>query len=258
MGTDRYAYQSNVRGMDPIAKLFISFVTAVICLLCNGICTGIGTLLMMGTLTILWGGVCPRVFLRFLRIPLAFLILGCVTVMVESYPMDTAVLFGVSVGSSIWGVTTDSLFRGVCIVSKSMGVIASMYFLTLNTPMTDVTFALRRLHIPQLMIELMDLIYRFIFVLSDTASQIRTAQHSRLGYVGFRRSMNSVGTLASMVFLRAWNKGDKIFSALESRGYTGTLLTLSEGYEKGTVCYGIAGIVAVLQLICFFLEVHFL
>ena len=258
MGTDRYAYQSNLRRMDPIAKLFLSFVTAAICLLCSGICTGIGTLLMMGALTVLWGGVRPRVFLRFLRIPLAFVMLGCVTVMIESYPADTAVLFGVSVGSSVWGVTADSLFRGIGIVSKSMGVIASMYFLTLNTPMTDVTFALHQLHIPQLMIELMDLIYRFIFVLSDTAGQIRTAQHSRLGYVGFRRSMHSAGTLASMVFLRAWNKGDKIYSALESRGYTGTLLTLSEGYEKGTVCYGIAGMTAVLQLVCFFLEVQFL
>ncbi len=258
MGTDRYAYQSRLRHMDPVAKLVLTFATVTVCLFCGGITTGIVTLLVMGALTILWGGVRPRAFLKFLRIPMTFLLIGCLTIIVEGHPAETPVLFGVPVGHSIWGITPDSLYRGVCIMAKSMGVIASVYFLTLNTPMTDLTLAMRRLHVPQLMIELMDLIYRFIFVLSDTANQIRTAQDSRLGYQGFRRSINSMGTLASMVFLRAWHKGDKIFSSLESRGYTGMLLTVSDTYENGTGCYIWAAAVAMIQLSCYLAEVQFM
>ncbi len=258
MGTDRYAYRSKLRRLDPIAKLALSSAAVIICLSCGGIWTGICTLIMMGALTTLWGGVRPRVFLRFLRFPLAFLIIGCVTIMVNRHPAGTPVLFGLPVGGAVWGVTSGSLLHGFGIICKSMGVIASVYFLTLNTPMTDLTFALRRLHVPQLLIELMDLIYRFIFVLSDTASSIRTAQQSRLGYTGFRRSITSLGTLASMVFLRAWSKGDHVYSALESRGYTGILLTLPEEYEKGTACYLAALAVVLVQLLCFFLEVHFI
>lgn len=63
-----------------------------------------------------------------------------------------------------------------------------MYFLALNTPVTDVTMALERMHVPHLLVELMELIYRFIFVLTETASRIRLAQESRLGYQGLRRS----------------------------------------------------------------------
>lgn len=255
MGTDRYAYQSKLRHMDPVAKLVLSMAAITLCLVCRGVFTGICTLLIMGALTTLWGGVRPRVFFRFLRIPMAFLILGCLTIIVESQPIGTTMLLGVPVGDTVWGITPDSLHRGICMIVKSMGAISVMYFLSLNTPMTDLTWALRKLHVPQLMIELMDLIYRFIFVLSDTAGKIRTAQDSRLGYVGFRRSMNSLGTLASMVFLRAWNKGDKVYSALESRGYTGNLLTVSDTYEKGTVCYLLTFVVAAIQLSCFFLEV---
>ena len=40
-----------------------------------------------------------------------------------------------------------------------------MYFLSLNTPVTDLTMALERLHVPRLLVELMELIYRFIFVI---------------------------------------------------------------------------------------------
>ena len=79
----------------------------------------------------------------------------------------------------------------------------------------------------------MELIYRFIFVLTETASRIRLAQESRLGYQGLRRSLSSLGTLASMVFLRAWRKADRVYTALESRGYSGSLVTLSGGYRGG-------------------------
>lgn len=256
MGTDRYAYQSKLRRMDPVAKLVLSFAAVMVCLFCGGIATGLGTLLVMGALTTLWGGLRPRTFLKFLRIPLAFLLIGCLTIIVEGHPAGTAVLLGIPVGNSVWGITAESLYRGVCIVAKSMGTIASVYFLALDTPMTDLTLAMRRLHVPQLIIELMDLIYRFIFVLSDTANQIRTAQDSRLGYTGFRRSIHSMGALVSMVFLRAWHKGDQIFSSLESRGYTGTLLTVSDTYEKGTACYFLTAAVVVIQLSCFLVEVQ--
>ncbi len=60
------------------------------------------------------------------------------------------------------------------------------------------------------MVELMELIYRFIFVLTETASRIRLAQESRLGYVGAAALPVVPGTLASMVFLRAWRKADRV------------------------------------------------
>ena len=141
-------------------------------------------------------------------------------------------------------------------LAKSLGAISAMYFLALNTPMTDVTLGLRRLKVPGLMIELMDLIYRFIFVLWETAANIRTAQDSRLGYTGFRRSIASLGGLSSMVFLRAWNKADAIYSALESRGYTGALNTVAGDYQSGTLCFILAPAVGCAQLLCCWLEVR--
>jgi len=194
---------------------------------------GLATLVGMGLLTRLLGGLSLRVYLHFLKIPLAFLLIGSITVLFHSYPEGAAVLAAIPVGSRLWGFDAAALQQASTLFCKAMGAVACMYFLTLNTPVTDVTMALEKLHVPRLLVELMELIYRFIFVLAETASNIRTAQDSRLGYQGFRRSVSSLGMLASMVFLRAWRKADRIYTALESRGYTGSLTTLSDAYRPG-------------------------
>ena len=256
MGTDRYAYASRLRRMDPTAKILFSAFVLGVCLCCPGIAPGLITLALMGLLCVRWGGIPGRVFVRFLRIPLAFLLLGCLTIVVEAHAPGTAVLAGVRLGGRVWGISPAGAYRGLCIVAKSLGAISAMYFLALNTPMTDVTLGLRRLKVPGLMIELMDLIYRFIFVLWETAANIRTAQDSRLGYTGFRRSIASLGGLSSMVFLRAWNKADAIYSALESRGYTGALNTVAGNYQSGRLCLLLAPAVGCAQLLCCWLEVR--
>ena len=148
----------------------------------------------------------------------------------------------------------DSMIAGKFAGESALGAVGAMYFLALNTPMTDVTMALERLHVPHLMVELMELIYRFIFVLTETASRIRLAQESRLGYQGLRRSLSSLGTLASMVFLRAWRKADRVYTALESRGYSGSLVTLSGDYARGAWLYPLTAAVAAVQLAAWYFE----
>lgn len=254
IGTDQYAYASRLRRVDPIPKLCLTAVGTVICLACDSVWVGAFTLLFLSVLSVWLGGTRPGVLVRFFRVPLFFLVVGCVTILVERYPPGTPMLASIRVGGSLWGLSPGSLYRGARLFFKAMGAIACMYFLALNTPMTDLSMALERLHVPKLFVELMELIYRFIFVLTETMGRIRVAQESRLGYVGFRRSIESMGGLCSMVFLRAWRKGDRIFSALESRGYTGSLTTLNDAYESGKGLYLAAAGTAALQLGVFWLE----
>lgn len=177
-----------------------------------------------------------------------------VTILINSYPQGAPVLLAVPVGERLWGFDGAALLRAGRLFCKALGAVGAMYFLALNTPMTDVTMALERLHVPHLMVELMELIYRFIFVLTETASRIRLAQESRLGYQGLRRSLSSLGTLASMVFLRAWRKADRVYTALESRGYSGSLVTLSGDYARGAWLYPLTAAVAAVQLAAWYFE----
>lgn len=255
MGTDRYAYRSKLRCVDPMPKLFFSLVTMIVCLFCESVLVGVGTLLIVCALNIILGGHETRVLLRFLRIPIAFLAIGCLTIIFRPLSAGADALISVRLfGRFPWGITAEYLNTGFMVFFKAMGTISCMYFLSFNTPMTDIVLALERLHVPKLFVELMELIYRFIFVLTETADKIRTAQESRLGYDGFRKSINSLGALASMVFLRAWRRGDRVWSALESRGYTGTLNTLPQQYNSGKSIYLYTAAVAIAQLAILLLE----
>lgn len=253
-GIDRYAYLSRLRRVDPIPKLFLACATAVCCLCCGGIAVGLSTVVLLGGLTVGLGGISPRALLRAYRAPLAFLIIGCLTIAVERRDAGSGMLLAVTLGGSLWGFSADSLRLAAGILCRALGVVAAMYFLAFDTPMTDLCLGLERLHVPKLFVELMELIYRFIFVLTDAAGRIRVAQESRLGYAGLRRSLDSTGTLASMVFLRAWKQGERVFSALESRGYTGSLSTLPGHYESGRGLYAWAAGAVAVQLFIFCLE----
>ena len=226
----------------------------MICLCCDSVAVGIATLILMGVLITALGGLSPGVYLHFLKVPLIFLVIGCLTIVAGAYPAGTAVVAAIPVGDSLWGFTADGLWLGGRIFCKALGAVGCMYFLALNTPVTDLTMALGKLHVPKLLVELMELIYRFIFVLAETAANIRTAQDSRLGYRGFRRSVSSLGMLASMVFLRAWRKAERIYTALESRGYTGSLTTLNDAYRPGWGLLPLAVLTAAGQIAIWFVE----
>ena len=55
-------------------------------------------------------------------------------------------------GSGCGALTGPALLRAGRLFCKALGAVGAMYFLALNTPMTDVTMALERLHVPHLMV----------------------------------------------------------------------------------------------------------
>lgn len=254
IGTDKYSYQSRLKTVDPTAKIVLTASSMVLCLGTNGIAVSIFTIVFFCAVSALWGGTAVNTFLRLMRAPLFFLLVGTVTVIFSRFPNWDGVLIGVQIGDWIYGLSIASLFRGVRLVARAMGCVASVYFTVLSTPITDLMLAFRRMHLPQLFLSLMELIYRFIFLLYETAQRIHTAQASRLGYNGLKRSYESLGTLISMVFMKAYRKSDKIYTSLEARGYTGELCTLAPLYESGRRMYwACAGLTAV-QLALFLIE----
>ena len=254
MGTDRCAYLSRLRNVDPIPKVWLALTTLLICIFADSLVVGVFTLVALSILNIVLGGQRVRDILHFLKIPLAFLVVGCLTIVLRPIGETEAIWAAVLFGRWRWGITAENLRLGILVCCKAMGAVSAMYFLSLNTPMTDLTMAMERLHVPKLFVELMELIYRFIFLLAGEAGRIKVAQESRLGYRGFRRSMSSMGELLSTVFVRSLHRGNRVFSALESRGYTGTLTTLPGQYTPGLWLYGVAVATVACQFLILFAE----
>jgi cobalt/nickel transport system permease protein len=120
-------------------------------------------------------------------------------------------------------IRTDGFELALLVLSRSISGMCCLYFLALSTPMIELFAVLKASRLPESLIELSMLIYRYIFVFLDMAICIRYAQTVRLGYSNFKRSINSLGMLASTLFIRSWEQGDKLFLAMNSRCYDGKM-----------------------------------
>lgn len=232
LNIDKYAYASKLKQQDPMEKLVFALLTLGVCLWADSIPVSIAVLLVMSWVTIRRGRTPYNTFIKLMLIPMSFLVIGVLTIAFGiSYNQDSLVL-GVPLYGVYAGITHTGLATAVRLFFKALGAVSCLYYLSLNTPMVDILSTLRRLKCPKLLTEMMGLIYRFIFVLLETADIMFIAQNSRLGYSDIRTSFKSMGALVSTLFVRAYKRSDDLYTALEARGYEGELNVLEEPFKR--------------------------
>jgi cobalt/nickel transport system permease protein len=109
------------------------------------------------------------------------------------------------------------------LIARTFGGMTSLFFIALTTPMIEIFSILKSLGLPDFLVELSMLMYRYIFVFVDQASMIHSAQVMRLGDAGIKASLNSFAMLSSVLFLRTWEQGERIIVAMDARCYDGKL-----------------------------------
>lgn len=229
---DHYAHLSKAKQIDPLSKITFTLLTLVNCLFLSNNWVSLTVIVIMAAYTVLKGGIPLGFFIRLLLLPGSFLVIGLVTLIVGIQPQSAGLLWAVPLGGSWLGISPGGVALAGIIFLKALGATACLYALSLTTPMVALLSAFRRMGLPSLFSDLMGLIYRFIFVLLDTAAAIMTAQHARLGYSSVRAGYSSFGTMLTMLLIRALKRSDDLYTALEARGYQGELAVLEDQYVK--------------------------
>lgn len=229
---DDYAYSSKLIQEAPESKLLFGAAPLLFCLIADSLLADIVTLFLMAYLSLRFTKITIRSYLKLMMIPFSFLLVGTLTIMISCFPIEQNILIGIQWGKHVWGIDTVSLLYGIRLIFRAWAAVGCMYFISLNTTTHDILNFLHRIKCPEILISLMELIYRYIFVLLDEAAKIKIAQSSRLGYRGFRSSIHSSGKLFASLFVRTFLRCDRIYSALESRGYQGLIQTLPKQYDK--------------------------
>lgn len=224
---DTLCYASRLRFVSGGTKFALAVITLILCVMGRSIQSALFVLVSMSLLTVYAGGLKWKRYLHFLTIPAVFLILSTLTVVIH-YRQEPLDIFGLPLGRGYLTVGTDSLLYGVQLMLTAMAAVSCLYFLSLNTPMPDILEVLRVLHLPRILIELMMLIYRFIFLLLEISLNISNAQNSRLGNRDYKTSVKSFTALSQILFIRAFKKANALYDAMEARCYDGTLRMLRE------------------------------
>lgn len=226
---DKLCYSSELRYVNAGEKFAYSLFTLLICVISRSILIALIVMAVNSFLTVKKGGISPVRYRHYMMVPLAFLFLSTLAIMfnVSRTPFD---LFAIPVGS--WYITSSkySFFYSVQLIMTALASVSCLYFLSFNTPMPDILETLRKLHCPKIIIELMLLIYRFIFILLNVASAVTTSQNSRLGNKDYKTSLKCFSSMVSVLFLRSFKRANALYDAMESRCYDGTIRVLSEDY----------------------------
>lgn len=226
---DKLCYNSRLRYVNAAEKTAFAVATLLICVASRSLPVAGVVLITTGILTVRKGGIPFSRYMKMLSWPLGFLLLstGAVMLNLSETPLD---LFAVPLGSWYLTGSLEGLLHGIRLIGTAMAAVSCLYFLSLSTPMTDILTVLVKCRCPDLLVELMLLIYRFIFVLMDIASAISTAQDSRLGNRDFKTACRSFGMMGAALFARAMKKSGALYDAMEARCYDGRIRVLTEDY----------------------------
>ena len=224
---DKLCYTSKLRYVNAGEKFAFAVITLLLCVISRSTAVACIVLAVTGILTVWKGGIPLFRYIRYMMIPLAFLILSTLAIIfhLSRTPMD---LFAIPVGN--WYITSSiaTLQYALQLILTALASVSCLYFLSLSTPIPSILEVLRKIHCPRILIELMMLIYRFIFFLNRIASSIISSQNSRLGNRTYKTSLKSFSSMASVLLLRSFKRANALYDAMESRCYDGTLHVLSE------------------------------
>ena len=157
------------------------------------------------------------------------------------FTVEGAELFRLPIGAWVLTGTVEGLERFVSVALKSWLSVQAAIILASSTPFPDLLQAMRAIRIPRLLVAMFGLMWRYLFVLADEALRLIRARAARSG-VGrgdqpvARPKVREGGSLAwrarvtggmaGNLFLRAFERSDRIYMAMVARGYDGEVRAL--------------------------------
>ena len=135
----------------------------------------------------------------------------------------------------MWDITvTDAgLLRFVSIVIRSWLSVQMAILLVAATEFPKIVHALNHLRIPTILTVIISFLYRYLFVLADEVLRLLRARQARSAAAAGKNPGGNVlwrariaGHMAGQLFLRSYERSDRIYNAMLSRGYKGELMTI--------------------------------
>ncbi len=155
---------------------------------------------------------------------------------------------------NIWlwpiSVTYEGLFTLINVAVRSFISILSLILLTSTTRFNDLLNGAKRLGVPGLMISILAFMYRYIFVLIDEVMRMSQARDSRsFGRKGIRQII-SAGHMIGTLFIRSYERGERVYIAMLTRGFNGEVRTIHNlHFTRIDIYFGTFFFVALILLI---------
>lgn len=233
---DEYTQCNALSEQDPRLKLGLGVGAILICTASATPITPLFIALSMALFTVVVARIPARLYLALLTIPVAFSLTSGIVILFTSG--GGSILFSLPLPWFALTMTSGSANLALLLIARTFGGMCALYFIALTTPITEIFSIMHSLRLPASLIDLSMLIYHFIFVLIGEAISIHTAQVLRHGYDSFQNKLQSLGMLAAMLFIRAWQQGEDLVTVMDARCYDGRLDLGGDYPQPGALAVG--------------------
>lgn len=131
--------------------------------------------------------------------------------------------------------SSTGLERFASIALKSWLSVQAAVVLAATTTFPELLIAMRAVRLPRLLVALFGLMWRYLFIFADEVLRMTRARAARSGQsdlpgaktggsIAWRARVT--GGMAGSLFLRAFERSDRIYMAMLARGYDGEVRTL--------------------------------
>lgn len=158
------AQNSKLRVIDPLFKIVAVLFTIIILVALNLPITMVVIVFSIIFMFALYEKNSLKIFLDLIKDPLIFVFFGIIGLLVD-FSKEKIGLYNIPLGEIYIVITRQSIVQAKRLLAVSFTCVSLLITLGATTPMADVVYALRRLKIPELIIEIMYLTYRYIFSL---------------------------------------------------------------------------------------------
>ena len=160
-------------------------------------------------------GLAPRFVARGLVIELPFVVFALLLPLLAGG--DQVEVLGLSLSRS-------GLADAATLLAKAtLGIWTSMLLAGTTRPQ-ELVAGLQRLRLPRLMVEILSFMVRYLDVVADDLRRMRIARDSRAFSARGPRHWGVLASTAGALFVRSYERGERVHLAMLSRGYAGRLV----------------------------------
>jgi len=242
---DKYAHlDSPLHRWDARAKLASLFALLVVVVFAPSYPTAlVGLAVSVGLVGI------SRIPFRFVLVHVKWVLLFCAFLLVIM-PLTAG-------GEALWQagplrVSASGLGRAGLVSVRAMAAVLLVYPM-MGTARFHVSLqAARRLGVPRAAVQILAFSYRYAFVLFDELGRMLTAARARgLGRARGLRAFRNTGSMVGMLFVRSFDRTDRVYRAMLSRGYRGEAHTLDSFHLRAADLVKASLVVAVAAALLF-------
>lgn len=121
----------------------------------------------------------------------------------------------------------EGLVGGGTLLAKATLGVAAAIVLAATTTVRDLLAGLDRLRLPRTLVAILSFMLRYASVVADDLRRMRIARESRGAVAGRLGDLRAVAAGVGTLFVRSYERGERVHLAMLARGYTGRVPPLA-------------------------------